>query len=395
MDFSEKDLKTIVDGVKNQIDDVVEAKLAAFRGEAFAKTIREIVDQFHVEKAMWGYDRTGLTDELKTAFAQCVKAAAFPGKVKSNEELISEVDDRGGVLIPTEVAASIVRVARTVGLAMSQVGKWPMKSDSLTIPAYTGSVLEFSFLGVNAAGSITAVAFEHANLEVKKAQLAFALGNDLLEDASVALGDWLVALAAEALANTVDKQVFNGTGNPFVGVLNNADVTAVTLASGQDTFQEYNIIDDSSTVIGTLEESLLDGAAFIFSKTVWANLRTQKDDAGSYLIDPRSNPIVSVDPKSVSGPRPVGMILDYPVYTNRHLPALSASAASTKFGIFGNLKAAIAYGEKGNMTVEQFKSGTFGSKEIALADQTGMVMKKRFGLTTTLPEAVVTIKTHS
>jgi HK97 family phage major capsid protein len=103
---------------------------------------------------------------------------------------------------------------------------------------------------------------------------------------------------------------------------------------------------------------------------------------------------LSADPKSPAGPRPVGYILTRPVYTCRHLPALSASAAATKFGVFGNLKC-VAYGEKGNMTVQKFESGSFGGKEIALADQTAMVMKKRWGTTITLPEGMVTIKTHA
>lgn len=389
------DEKKLVAEVRTAIDDVVQNRLEKIIGEKVAESVRSTVDKMRMEKAVWGYDRSGLTDEQKSIFAKAVQAAAF-GR-KANEELITESDERGGILIPTEVASAIVRVARTVGVAMSQVQQWPLKGDSMTVPAYTGAVLEGEFLGVNAAGSLTAFTFDHANLFVKKWQLAFALGNDLLEDASVQLGEWLVSLAAEALANMVDKQVFNGTGAPFEGILNHDDVTAVTLGTGKNTFEEYAVIEDSSLVIGNLEESLLDGAAFYFSRTVWANLRVQKDDAGQYLlgaglgIGPQES-FLMTDPKSAAGPRPTGYILSYPVYTCRHLPALSATAAATKFGVFGNLKC-VAYGEKGNMTVEKYTSGTFGGKEIALADQQAMVIKKRWGTTIALPEGMVTIKT--
>lgn len=391
------DEKKLVAEVRTAIDDIVQNRLEKIVGEKVAETVRSTVDKMHMEKAVWGYDRTGLSDDQKSIFAKAVQAAAF-GR-KSNEELISEADDRGGILIPTEIASSIVRVARTVGVAMSQIQSWPLKGDSLQVPAYTGAVLEGEFLGFNAVGSLSAITFDHANLFVKKWQLAFALGNDLLEDASVQLGEWLVALAAEALANMVDKQVFNGTSNPFVGVLQHDDVTAVTLGTGKNTFEEFALIEDSSLCIGSLEESLLDGAGFYFSRTVWANLRVQKDDAGQYLLGAGlgmvpAQSFLANDPKSAAGPRPVGYILSYPVWTCRHLPALSASAASTKFGVFGNLKC-VAYGEKGNMTVEKYNSGTFGGKEIALADQTAMVMKKRWGTTITLPEGMVTIQTAS
>lgn len=393
----EIDEKKLAAEMRTVVDEVIQSRVEKIVGEKVAETVRNTVEKMRMEKAVYGYDRSGLSDEAKSHFAKTIQSVAF-GR-KSNEELITESDDRGGVLVPTEVANGIVRVARTVGVAMSQIYPWPLKSDSLQVPAYTGAVLEGEFLGFNAVGGLTAITFDHANLFVKKWQLAFALGNDLLEDASVQLGEWLVGLAAEALANMVDKQVFNGTGAPFVGILNHDDVTAVTLGTGKDTFEEMQIIDDSSLCIGSLEESLLDGAAFYYSRTVWANLRTQKDDAGQYLLGAALGTVpqqsfLMTDPKSAAGPRPVGYVLGYPVYTVRHLPALSATAAATKFGVFGNLKC-VAYGEKGNMTVEEYKSGTFGGKEIALADQRGMVIKKRWGTAITLPEGMVTIKTHA
>lgn len=390
--MNEEQLKALQDSIKGSVDTILEETLKTVVGKEVAEATKNIVQDLRMERALYGYDRSGVSSDAKKAFAKIAKAAAFGGGVKSGEELISESDSRGGYLIPVEVAKGIEYIARTVGLVMSKVTTWPMTSDELDIPAYTGSVLEGAYLGVNAAGDITAVTFEQAKLAVKKWQLAFAVGNDLLQDAPENLADWLMALAAEALANKVDKMVLAGTGNPFVGILHSNDVTAVTLGTGKDTFEEYSVIDDSSTVIGTLEESMLTDACFIFSKTVWANLRTQKDDAGAYLLDKAG--LLVEDPKSLSGPKPVGEIMGFPVYTNRHLPALTASAASTKFGIFGNLKCA-AYGSKGGMTLEKFNSGAFGGKEIALADQTGLVFKQRHAVAITLPEGFVTIGTHA
>lgn len=397
MELTEEQLKVIQDGVKKSVDVLLEETLKTVVGKEVAASAHKIVEELRMERMVYGYDRTGVKSEDKKEFAKIVKAAAF-GK-KSGEELISEVDSRGGYLIPTEVAKGIERIARTSGLVMSKIKTWPMVSDELEVPAYTGSILEGDYLGVNAAGDITAVTFKMAKLSIKKWQLAFALGNDLLQDAPEDLADWLMALAGEALANKVDKMVLAGTGNPFTGILNSSDVTAVTLDSGKDTFQEYSVIDDSSTVIGALEESLLDDACFVFSKTVWANLRTQKDDAGNYLLSLGGNSPINTwllknDPKSASGPRPVGEILGFPVYTSRHMPALSASAASTKFGIFGNFACA-AYGSRDQMRLEKYQSGTFGAKEIALADQTGLVFKQRHAVALTLPEGFLTIATHS
>jgi len=309
--------------------------------------------------------------------------------------MVSEVDSRGGYVLPTETAKGIERIARSVGLVMSKAKPWTMSSDELEIPAYTGSILEGAYLGINTAGSLTGVTFKMAKLAIKKWQLAFVLGNDLLSDSPEDLGDWLLALAGETLANMIDKQGLAGTGAPFVGILNSADVTALTLGTGKDTFAEYEVMDDSLLAIASVEESLLDGACFIFSRTVWASLRSQVDDAGNYLLGSAGQApswLLKDDPKSEAGPRPVGAILDFPVYTNRNMPALSATAVSTNFGIFGNL-GCLGYGSRGDMRMEAFTSGVFGTGDIALKDQKAMVMKHRHALTITLPEGLVPIKT--
>jgi HK97 family phage major capsid protein len=394
--MNEEQMLALQASVKKSVDEILELSLKEKFGAEIAKTTRGIVEELRMERALYGYDRAGVSLDAKKEFAKGIKAVAF-GR-KSNEEMVTEVDSRGGFLVPVEVAKGIERIARSVGLVLSRAKAWPMNSDELDIPAYTGSALSGAYLGVNAAGSLTGLTFKMAKLAAKKWQLAFALGNDLLNDAVEDLADWTMALAGEALANMVDSQGLNGTA-PFVGVLQSSDVTTMTLDTGKDTFAEYSVIDDSSTAIGNLEEAMLDGACFVFSRTVWASLRVQKDDSGNYLLGlggsgPASMWLLQNDPKTTAGPRPVGEILGYPVFTNRNMPALSASAAATKFGIFGNF-AAMGFGTRGDMTMEQFKSGSFGGKEIALADQTGLVFKQRHALTITLPEAFVAIKTHA
>lgn len=398
--MNEEDLKKLGESIKSAMDSKIEEVLEKQVGLQVAKSTRKIVEEMRAERSVFGYDRTGLTQEQKKEVAHAMNALArVPGvAIKANEELISEIDSRGGYLLPVEVAGAIERIARSVGLVMSKAQPWTMNSDELDIPAYTGSVLTGEYLGVNGTGSLTAATFKMAKLMAKKWQLAFCLGNDLIADAPENLTDWLLALAGEALANCVDLKGLNGTGNPFVGVLNSADVTAVTLAAGSNTFQEYDVITDSATVIGNLEESVLEEACFVFSRTVWANLRVQKDDAGQHLlgIGGMNNLgwLLKSDPKAPAGPRPVGQILGHDVYTNRNMPALSASAASTKFGIFGNFRM-MAFGRRGTMSMEKYSSGSFGGKEIALSDQTGLVIKDKHAVALTLPEAFVTIETNS
>lgn len=356
---------------------------------------KRVVEQLRVERAMFGHDRTGLSDSTKLAFAEVVKAAAFGDKIdtKANEALIGDQDNRGGYLVSTEVAASIQRIAASVGLVMAQAQKWPMKTDELDIPAYTGSFLEGEYLGVDAVGSDTALTFDQEKLITKTWQLSFVVAKALLADASVNLADWLLALGGEALANMIDKQAFKGTSAPFVGILNDTNVGVQLIASGTG-FSSYKVIDDSSTLIGSLEESVLDGAAFYMNRTVWASLRAQKG-TNEYILPyagAASNNVLAQYPRS-GGVVPAGEILGYPVFTTRHCPALSATATATKFIVFGNLKA-FAYGDRGGMEIEEFRSGSFGGKEIAKAQQRGLVLSHRHALVNALPAAFVVAKTN-
>ena len=241
---------------------------------------------------------------------------------------------------------------------------------------------------------MTAMGFGQAVLQAKKWQLAFVLGNDLLGDAVVDLADWLLALAGEALANKIDKQGFVGNSDPFIGALNNTDVTQFTLASGKTGFTNFDVLADSSDVIAQVEESVLPGAAFYMHRTVWAKLRAQKDTAGNFILPfaGLASPAVLQDNPTGGGVRPAGEILGYPVFTCRHLPDITQTAVSKNFIVFGNFKAA-AYGDKGDLRIAQATSGSFGGKEIALADQTGLVYKHRHAFTLALPAAFVKVRT--
>ncbi len=391
--MNEQQLKQLEEKLAKAFDSVMEEKLKNVLSPMVAAETKSIVEKMRLERALFGQDRSGLTDDTKIAFAKAVKAAAFGDRIdtKANEALIGDQDNRGGYLVSTEVASAIQRIAASVGLVMSQAQRWPMSTDELDIPAYTGSFLEGEYLGVDAGGSDTALTFNQARLITKTWQLSFVVGKALMQDASVNLADWLLALGGEALANMIDKQAFNGTGAPFLGLLNDSDVNVTTITG--TTFALYKVIDDSSTLIGSVEESVLNGAGFYMHRTVWASLRSQKG-TNEYILPysgAASNNVLAQFP-AAGGVRPAGEILGYPVFTSRHFPALSATGTATKFIVFGNLKA-FAYGDKGEMEVEEFRSGSFGGKEIAKAQQRGLVYSHRHALVNTLSAAFAVAKT--
>lgn len=431
--MDEKQIAALKIAIDSTLDESLSKKLAPMMGEIATEKARAVVESMKLDRHVFNRDITGLTEKQKMDFVLVARHAASKAvmdgaSIKANEALIEEQDNRGGYLVSTEIAAAIMRIAASVGTIMNQAMKWPMKTDELGIPNYTGSFLTGAYLGVDVAGTVTGLTFGQAVLIAKKWQLAFVVGNDLLADASPQLADWLLALAGEALANVIDQQGFAGgsgnssngvtVGGPFLGILGlttsttqsgsvatlyyagNSSTSGYTKFSNNSTTTTpngFDVLADSSNMIGLLEESILDNAAFYCHRTVWAALRVQKDTAGNFVLPLAglnmlggTTAALSMDP--TGGPiKPAGQILGYPVYTNRWLPALpaaNAATANTPFIIFGSLKA-LAFGDKGEMRVSQFESGAFGGKEIALADQRGIVYKHRHALTVVLPQAFV------
>jgi HK97 family phage major capsid protein len=420
--MDQKTIDTIVKSVSDSniktLNDFMEKDLLPKVDEHSAKTAKQIVDRMLAERYVRGRDITGLDDEAKKSFAKQVQAVfrgnragallvkEFDGlSTKANEALIEEQDNRGGYLVEPEVASAILRIAASVGTIMRQCQQWPMRTDELGIPNYTGSFLTGSYVGVDLPGTVTGLTFGQAVLIARKWQLAFTVGNDLLADASVQLADWLLAMAGEALANMIDQQGFIGgtvttAPGPFVGIMNLTGVNTYILGnsstSGSTTYAKFNPVTDTANIVATLEESILDGAAFYMHRTVWASVRSALASTSGLPFLFLSGADSELAHDALGGPiKPAGSMGGFPVFTNRWLPATTASSqTNTPFAIFGNMKAA-AFGDKGDMRVAQFDSGSFGGKEIALADQHGIVYRHRHAFVVVLPKAFTVVYTSS
>src|SRR5260221_5041588 len=179
-------VQEIVDkGYERIVSTELTEKMEAIAGAQARKTVERMM----FERATMGREVCGLDTEQKVSFAKQVQEV-FRGqgeraiRVKANEALIEEQDNRGGYLVENEVAAAILRIAASVGTIMKQCQMWPMKTDELGIPNYTGSFLTGSYVGVDLPGSVTGLSFGQAVLIARKWQLAITGGNDLLCDAS-------------------------------------------------------------------------------------------------------------------------------------------------------------------------------------------------------------------
>ncbi len=384
--------------VKTIVDQAIENNLKAVVGDEVAKQTAAIVAKMRADRATYGRDTSGISDETKLAFITDVKDIMF-GKSGKKAAMLEDSDQAGGYLVPPEVHAGIFRIAASVGIVARDAQMFPMSRDTLDIPRYTGSDLTGNYVGEDVEGSETSVPIGDARLIVATWQTIFRIGNTLLADANINVADWLLALAAEGLAARLDKEGFQGgtfTGSPFVGLLGSSDVTVYnmggTTTSAKTQFSQFDA-DMASDVIALVKESILPDAAFYFHRSVWGKIRQVKTANGMYTVG-QNNSMIAANFKKY-GIQPAGVLWDYPVYTSDYLPANSATAVSTKFGIFGNLKYALFLGDRSPIEIAKSDSATVGGKNVFLANQTAIRIQHRHAVTIGLGAAAVAIKTDA
>jgi len=384
------EMKSIVDqSIKDNLGDVVSAQVS--------ETVKGIVSKMRVDRALYGSDASGISDEQKLALAEDFKNIAngklFNGQAKA--AILSSSDEAGGYLIPTELYNGILRVAASAGIVARDAMRMPMGTTSMDVPRYTGADLEGSYVGEDTEGTESTVTFGDAKLVAKTWMVLIRVSNTMLNNTSVNLTDWLIGLIAEGLSVKLDKEGFKGgtfAGSPFVGLLGSTDVTVYTLPTGHDTFAEFDM-DDASDVIAQMPESLLNGAAFYFNRTVWAKIRQKKDTAGAYVVGANGG-IVAMNFKK-EGIQPAGEMWNFPVFTTDQLPTNAQTAVSTKFGVFANLAKALIIGDRGSMTVAQSDSATVGGKNVFAANQKAIRVTHDHAIAIGLPTAAVVIKTSA
>ncbi|MHC1624541.1 MAG: phage major capsid protein [Methermicoccaceae archaeon] len=243
----------------------------------------------------------------------------------------------GGYLVPTELYREIVGLAYEKSIVLPRARRFPMKSNTLDIPA-RGTAPNVYWVDEGAQKTLdTALNFGKKTLSAKKLAAIVALTDELLADSIVDLVDYINAEVAEQFALEFDNQALNGTGSPITGILGDSGVNTVTMNTGDTSFDKIDAT-YLSKMIDALRSVALPGAAFMMHRTILGKVRVLKDSNGQYIwAAPAGN-----QPATIWG---------YPYLLSDKMPALSDSAADKAFVAFGNLKY-FYVGDKGEMKVD-------------------------------------------
>lgn len=183
-------------------------------------------------------------------------------------------NSKGGVLVPEEFSAVVIRLVEQYGVFRRNTRVVPMTTDTLHIPR-RNSGLEAHYVGENAEGTESDSDWSDVQLVAKKLMILTRMSSEIAEDALISMTDMLALECALAFSLKEDTVGLTGSGaatdGGIVGVLVKAIDSAhtkakVTAASGHDTLAEVDG-DDLVTLMAAIPKYAKTGSKWYCSST--------------------------------------------------------------------------------------------------------------------------------
>ncbi len=264
--------------------------------------------------------------------------------------LVSANDDAGGYLVPAVTQARIMELLPTYGQARKYMQVMPMSGNVTYVPK-EGTLPTWTW-GISENASITSSkpTFGASTLTPNKGGAIVVISNEMLRDANVNVGAYVIKKIAQAKGTGEDTQFFAGTGSPFTGVMATANTFGgeINLAS-TNTLTYQKILDTCYSI----DQNYLIGASWFMSRSVLAAVRGILDGAQRPIFEP------------AFGNQPATM-LGYPIVVVEAAPASSVSD-NRPMMLLGNLENSII-GEIEGMNLTLLTEATIDATSLGQYD---------------------------
>lgn len=186
---------------------------------------------------------------------------------------------QGGYTVPVEYSKEIIKLERAGSILRQLARGFPMGSLTRLLPRQLTNVT-VTWTDEGAVKTETKPTFGQLTQTAKKLAAIVKMTDELLEDNSVELDQFIMELIAEAMGLEEDRVGFagnTGAGDPFMGVLYAAGVNAVTMAGANVTG------DDVIDLIMSINAKYRQNATLITSTNGLKLIMKLKDSTGQYL----------------------------------------------------------------------------------------------------------------
>ena len=304
---------------------------------------------------------------------------------------------QGGAAVPQFWVEEIMSFADQFGYARALAKIYPMRGKTenlVSSGAFTGAVVaEGSGLTLtDSANFFTATA-----MTARKIVAGAIVSEEQLQDATPAFLDYVVNGLGRALAETEDKQFFNGDGNApnFTGLLNAASTTIVRQGgannSGKDTFGEVSWTDLWNLRLG-VNSGVGANGVFVVPQSIFGFL--MKETAGSRPVFDMIRPmeVTSIGLTALEGNsyftptgRPMHVVPD---------SLFPTSAANTTSALYCDFAQFTVMGVREDVTVNEYKE-YFGATGLGGTHQKGIEVVERVAFAFPAPSAIGVLKTST
>ena len=304
---------------------------------------------------------------------------------------------KGGAAVPQFWIEEIMNFADRFGYARALAKIYPMRGKTenlVSSGAFTGAVVaEGSGLTLTDSTSF----FTATAMTAKKIVAGAIVSEEQLQDATPAFLDYVINGLGRALAETEDKQFFNGDGNApnFTGLTGVSGTTVVRQGgannSGKDTFGEISWTDLWNLRLG-VNSGVGANGAFVVPQSVFGFL--MKETGGSRPIFDMVRPIeiasiglTALEGNSYFTPtgRPMHVVPD---------SLFPTSAANTASAFYADWNQFTVMGIREDVSVNEYKE-YFGATGLGGTHQKGIEVVERVAFAFPAPSAIGVLKTST
>lgn len=250
---------------------------------------------------------------------------------------------KGGAMVPDEMASAIISLVAEYGVIRAHARVWPMSSDTLSIPRRRSGVTGY-YVAQNNQITASDMGLDQINLVARKFAARILMSTELGEDSAIDIAALLAEECAREFARAEDEAAFNGDGTStyggMVGIRSALIGTAgkVSATAGHNTFALVDQTDLTNTM-SKLPSYARKGAAWFvspeFNDLVFQRLALS---AGGITL------------QEVAGSR-VEYFRGYPIIVVEVMPAAAAAADGVVAAVFGDLRQAVAFGDRRAISV--------------------------------------------
>jgi HK97 family phage major capsid protein len=309
------------------------------------------------------------------------------GMKKKDPEIIAKAADPqnvattadGGYLVPQITQPVILELIPTFGQARQFMNAFPMSGNETVIPK---ELVNPTAYWVTEGSQITdsKATLGTITMTPKKLAAIVTLTNEVLMDASINFGQYIINKIAQAFGTAEDAQFFAGTGSPMNGIFKSTNTFGGAVATSGLNVNTLSYVNMLNCIAG-VDQNYLANAGWYFHRSILPIVAGMTDSQQRPLLEP------------AFGDLPM-RILGFPVRLIENAPsATTANAtASTPFIILGDLNNSLI-GDVLGMTVSFSTDGVVDSTSLFENDLTGIKVIKRVAFNAGLTAKYSIIKT--